>query len=1190
MLRLLRHRRVGLLALGHCLLGLLLDFGARPARSQPVSLKEELTAQERQQLEQQAAALARQGEQRYQQGRLDDAVPLWARVVAIRRRVYSPERFPAGYADLALSLSWLGYLLKAQGELARAEPLDREALAMYRKLYPPERFPDGHPHLAGSLNNLGSLLQARGELVPAEPLFREALAMCRKLYPKERFSDGHPHLARALHNLGALLRDRGELDRAETLYREALAMRRKLYPPERYPDGHSDLAQSLNNLGSLLLSRSELAPAEPLLREALAMHRKLCSPARFPDGHPDLADSLHNLGQLLQACGELDRAELLYREALAMNRKLYPPARFPDGHPHLAASIGSLGYLLLARGEPARAEPYYKDALAMYRKLYPPERFPDGHAHLANSLNNLGYLLLTRGELARAEPYYREALAMKRQLYPPGRFPDGHPDLALSVNNLGNFLQNRGEQAQAELLYREALAMRQKLYPPERFPNGHLYLAGSLINLGNVLRARGELAGAEPLLREALAMFRKLYPPERFPDGHPDLARSLNNLGVLLRDRGELDRAEPYCKGALAMYRKLYPPERFPDGHPDLARCLNNWGGLLQARGKLAQAEPPLGEAVAMLQRLTSALLASSAEVEALNYLTELPFTRDAHLSVTRALPDKTGSAYHGLWHAKGAVTQMLQQRRLTLLAARDPATRDLAAQLTATRQALASLLRPGAAARPERVRPLSDQKEKLEKQLADQLPLYQALHERLQRGPADLAALLPLGVVFCDLTRYWHIVQDPEVPGIKGEKRTLSYVGFVLVRGQPVRRVELGEAGPIDRALAAWRRSLQAGEPTSPAALTLRRRLWQPLEKVFPAGTRTVLLAPDAALTGLPWAALPGGRPATMLLEEHALATVPNGQLLLDLLRAPARSKEGPDLLLVAGGIDYDGPAEPVPLVAAQGLTRAAARGTDQARWAALPGTRTELQAVRRLAGKRAIVELAGVSAGTGRLLAELPRARWAHLATHGFFANPSTHSIFQLTAEDYRRGQGGERIGVGARSPLVLSGLVCGGANRPVKDAEKDDGGILTAEAIAGLNLDGLELAVLSACETGLGEVAGGEGVFGLQRAFHLAGARSVIASLWKIDDTATQALMAEFYRNLWESKQPKLEALRRAQLAMLLHYDAKAGRLRAPGAAVPVAPAELAAARAKLRTAGRPPLPPLYWAGFVLSGDWR
>jgi CHAT domain-containing protein len=682
-------------------------------------------------------------------------------------------------------------------------------------------------------------------------------------------------------------------------------------------------------------------------------------------------------------------------------------------------------------------------------------------------------------------------------------------------------------------------------------------------------------------------MCRQLYPPARFPDGHPDLANSLNNLGSLLNQRGELARAEPLYREALAMKRQLYPPARFPDGHPDLAATLDSLGYVLQARGELARAEPVVGEAVATQQRLLSALLAGSSEAEALNFLAQLPLTCDNYLSVTRELPDKAGAACAALWHAKGAVAHMLQQRRLALLAARDKDTRDLAQQLTATRRALAGLLRPGAAP-PGGVRELSDRKEKLEKQLADRLPLYQALQGRLRRGPADLISLLPPGAVFCDLARYWHIDHDAKVPGIKGDNWTLSYVAFVLARGRAVRRVELGAAGPIDEALAAWRRGLQAGKASSPAALALHRRLWRPLEQAFPARARTVLIAPDAALTGLPWAALPGRRPNTLLLEEYALAAVPDGQLLLDLLRAPARGGEGPGLLLAAGGIDYDGPAEAVQVAAARGLARAPGRGP--ALWAALPGTRRELEAVRRLAGKRTVVELQGAAAGTGRLLADLPRARWAHLATHGFFADPAVRSLAQLTPQDYERGRRGERIGLGARSPLVLSGLVCAGANRPAKDAEKEDGGILTAEAIAGLDLGGLDLAVLSACDTGLGEAGGGEGVFGLQRAFHLAGARTTVASLWKVDDAATQALMREFYTNLWERKLPRLEALRRAQLSMLLDYDAKAGRLRSPGAPVPVDPAQLAAARERMRTSGRPPLPPLYWAGFVLSGDWR
>ena len=149
--------------------------------------------------------------------------------------------------------------------------------------------------------------------------------------------------------------------------------------------------------------------------------------------------------------------------------------------------------------------------------------------------------------------------------------------------------------------------------------------------------------------------------------------------------------------------------------------------------------------------------------------------------------------------------------------------------------------------------------------------------------------------------------------------------------------------------------------------------------------------------------------------------------------------------------------------------------------------------------------------------------------------------------------------------RQPFVVADLA--GANRP-GEAGKDDG-ILTALEVAELDLSGVELAVLSACETGLGAVAGGEGVLGLQRAFQVAGARSVVASLWKVDDEATQRLMGRFYDNLWAKKLSKLEALREAQLWMLngggahgLKGEAKDGE----------------------RT------PPLYWAALILSGDWR
>lgn len=149
------------------------------------------------------------------------------------------------------------------------------------------------------------------------------------------------------------------------------------------------------------------------------------------------------------------------------------------------------------------------------------------------------------------------------------------------------------------------------------------------------------------------------------------------------------------------------------------------------------------------------------------------------------------------------------------------------------------------------------------------------------------------------------------------------------------------------------------------------------------------------------------------------------------------------------------------------------------------------------------------------------------------------------------------------------MLSGLVLAGANQP--QAEGKDDGILTALEVQALDLRGVELAVLSACETGLGESAAGEGVLGLQRAFQLAGAGTTVGSLWKVPDEATRALMSEFYRQLWEEKKGKLAALRGAQLWMLREGKARGVKTEEPDE--------------KSTT-----LPPRYWAAFVLSGDWR
>ena len=197
----------------------------------------------------------------------------------------------------------------------------------------------------------------------------------------------------------------------------------------------------------------------------------------------------------------------------------------------------------------------------------------------------------------------------------------------------------------------------------------------------------------------------------------------------------------------------------------------------------------------------------------------------------------------------------------------------------------------------------------------------------------------------------------------------------------------------------------------------------------------------------------------------------------------------------------------------------------------------------------------------------AALQKSRYAHLATHGFFAPEELKSALATRSGDERLfGLGG----VSGWHPLLLSGVVLSGANKEAKPGEED--GILTALEVSEMDLSGLELAVLSACETGLGQEASGEGLLGLQRAFQVAGTRSVVASLWKVPDRETQALMAEFYRVAWgKTVVSRVEALRQAQLAMLREGDNR-GMVR----------------RDKEEKSGR--VPPYYWAAFVLSGDWR
>jgi CHAT domain-containing protein/tetratricopeptide (TPR) repeat protein len=1085
-----------------------------PAEAQGAQEEPKAGPTEREKLGQQARERNERALQLYEAGKIADALALFRSNLALWQRLYPSREYPQGHPDLANSLHNLGFLLQAAGQLEAARSYHEQALAMRQQLFPARQYPHGHPDLATSLHELGSNRHAAGQVESARHYYERALAMRQQLYPISRYPQGHPDLASSLAELGLIRKAAGQYEAARGYYEQALAMYQQLYPASRYPQGHSRIATTLSNLALLLRAAGQYEAARDRAEQALIMFQQLYPVRQYPQGHPNLAGSLNNLGLQLQAVGQYEAARDKFEKALAMFQQLYTVRQYAQGHPALAASLHSLGALLQAAGQYEAARGYHEQALTMYQQLYPASRYPQGHPHLYTSLNDLGLLLRAAGQYEAARSYCERALAMTKQLYPASQYPQGHPYLALSLSNLGVLLQEAG-------------------HPKE---------------------ARG-------YHEQALAMFQQLYPSRQYPQGHPQLAHTLNNLGALLKTAGQGEAARGYFEQALAMTQKLYPVSQYPQGHPQLVVGLNNLGYLLQEAGQYEEARRYLKQAVVMSFAQSVRDTALAPEAQALDLLRRLPRARDLYLAAALRAGIEPGTLYAELWPSRGLVSRLLQRRhqaiRVRLQA--DPKVQEAWQDLVLTRAELARRLSASVAdlgQRDKELARLTERKEALERTLAKLLPELDRSRELDRLGPADLAALLPPGQAFVDLWRYKHLDKKGEV--------TARYLGFVVLSGGAIKLVELQDADSIDRAVQAWRAKIAQGQDEPADARAVAARLWEPLARVLPADTKVVYLAPDGELARLPWAALPGRKEGTVLLEELTLAVVPHGPFLVEQLKYPLAQPPGPERVVALGDVAY-GPAE-APV------------------YQALPGTAAELNKLRELAGPREVTLLQQDQAGWPQLQRALAQARYAHLATHGYYDAPALARERQRQEQEWRDRQFGRehvRGGQAARTPLAFTGLALAGANWPQGEIPT----IVTGEALVELPLENLRLCVLSACETGLGDLGPltGEAVQGLPQALHLAGCPNVISSLWNVNDQATAALMAKLYDGLWREGKTPLEALRQAQLLVYRHPErivelAERGPTALKTVRLPTGGERGRTAATKL------------WAGFVLSGSGR
>ncbi len=382
------------------------------------------------------------------------------------------------------------------------------------------------------------------------------------------------------------------------------------------------------------------------------------------------------------------------------------------------------------------------------------------------------------------------------------------------------------------------------------------------------------------------------------------------------------------------------------------------------------------------------------------------------------------------------------------------------------------------------------------------------------------------------------------------GDLREPRYGAFV-VRVGGLERVDLGPAPAIDSLVSRFRSAL--GDPRTSAAVreigrALDERVMRPV-RAHAGAARHLLVVPDGSLQLIPFGALVDEQ-GTYLAERYTTTYLTSGR---ELLRRAGRSPGAPSPALLVAAPDFDTPVGGGEMPSASTARGIQVAGLTLPPWQPLPGTLVEVEALLPL-----LRDAQTVTGGDAlEILVKSVRSPLIlHLATHAYFLPGTAGSGRRPDAASNPRWMLEGVAALQAREtedPLLRAGLALAGANR--RDGGAGEDGVLTALEVAGLDLQATELVVLSACETGLGEVWTGDGLYGLRRALTVAGARSQVMSLWRVSDDATADLMVEFYRRLARGE-GRSEALRNAGLAFLRSSDHAH---------------------------------PYYWASFVSIGDW-
>lgn len=824
-----------------------------------------------------------------------------------------------------------------------------------------------------------------------------------------------------------------------------------------------------------------------------------------------------------------------------------------DRHPEVVEPLISLAttYVLVERW--ADAGSAYAEALEILRAQ--PDPNPQ---HLTQALDGVALGAYQQGNLERAAALHQEALSLERATLGRTALLDGEAGfvaqraIAARLLFLVQIYQAQRRYDEAEPLLIEMIDLARRFSEPSERA---IFLEAA----STFYRAQGRNAEAEALYPEAFedeALEGQQTALEEIVSQDPT---QLNSRALAYHSQGRYDEAERLYRQALDAAETLY------SGYLQAfqAPIFYNLAGLYQAQGKISAALETLRTGIALEQQEFDRRLATLNETARQRYAASVANTLNhaisLHLKTAPNDPDAAQLAATTLLRRKGRVLEA-GITTLTLLEQNpNPEDQRLLSELDRRRQQAAEIAfgeQGGSAQAQVQLRTLRSQIDEIEAVLARRSAALAGDAPLVKL--ADIQARLPADGALVEYVRYRPF--DPRNPLEQKPASSLSdwsargfgdprYAAYVLLPSGDVRWADLGEAAAIDGQIQRFLEFLRCGERRAtpcyepeqlqPVAQALYQTVFAPVQSHL-GNASHVLLSPDSQLNLVPFAALVDGQ-NRYLIETYTLTYLTSGR---DLLRQQhtALPQQPP---VVLANPDFD-TADAQGVIQVASASRGGARSPDMGslRFGPLEGSALEVAAIRPWLGEKAVV-LTEAKA-TENALKQVQGPSILHLATHGFFLPDVSISLPETDVG--ASPPTANRV----ENPLLRSGLALAGFNQRESDGED---GVLTALEVASLNLRGTRLVVLSACETGLGDVADGEGVYGLRRAFVLAGAESLLMSLWQVGDRRTADLMQQYYERLGQGK-GRSESLRQVQLAAL----------------------ENPAYRH-----------PYHWAAFFLSGHW-